>query len=242
MTVLTKTVNENMVFYDAALTHRWYDAIGPDVFKLELKAPIAVQAANSLANMKTTLAGASTIADAPDVAGGGILITCVVGADNNGVNNHTVNEPLTFQYKYPAYFGIRFKTDDATQSTLWAGMGMADDDWHGGAPNDYVAFNKEDGATGVSFQVATGGTATTLAGIHTLADDTYVTLEMYFDGTNFNVYVNGSYAGAIAYTNANVPDSGEELAPTIECLTGDAGQVLWNIQWARWIQIQNATA
>lgn len=241
MTVASRTVNDQLVYHDATNSWRWLDALGPDVFKLELKAPVALQAADSLAAFKTTLAGGSTIADAPDIAGGAILIT-TAGADNNGVNLHTISEPLTFQYRYPAYFGIRLQTNDADQSVLWAGMGMADDDWHGSVPNDYCAFYKADEGTDVAFAVSKDGAATSLAGVATLADNQAVTLEMYFDGTTFYAYADGVLKGSIAYTNANVPSDGEELAPTIEFLTGEGNAATCTIQWARWIQVQREGA
>lgn len=235
----TKTVNDNLVYYDNAYPHRWLDAIGPDVYKIELKAPIALQAANSLAAWKTTLVNASTIADAPDIAGGAFIIT-TAGAEHDGVNIHPVSEPFSFAAKWPFYFGVKLQSNDVTESVLWAGVGLADDNWDTGAPNDYVAFYKADAAATVNFQIAKNGTATSLESIATMATSTDITLECYFDGTAFYAYVNGVLAGSIAYSNANVPSDGEELTPTLDYTTGEANATTCTVKWLRAIQIQNS--
>lgn len=233
----TKTVNDQLVYYDYAHSNRWLDAFGPSVYKVELKAPLALQAANSLAAWKTTLVNASTIADAPDIAGGAFIIT-TAGAEHDGVNIHTVSEPFTFQYKWPCYFGVKLQSNDVTESVLWAGLGLADDNWDTGAPNDYVAFYKADAAATVNFQVAMNGASTSLESVATMVANTDVTLEFYFDGAAFYVYVDGVLAGSIAATNANVPDDGEELAPTLDFTTGEANAATCTVKWLRAIQIQ----
>lgn len=234
----TKTVNDNLVYYDNAYAHRWLDAIGPDVCKIELKAPLALQAANSLAAWKTTLVNASTIADTPDIAGGAFIIT-TAGAEHDGVNIHPVSEPFSFAAKWPMYFGVKLQMSNATETVFWAGLGLADDNWDTGAPNDYVAFYKADAGTTCNFQIAKNGAATTLESVHTFVAATDVTLEFYFDGTAFYVYVNGALAGSVAYSNANVPSDGEELTPTLDFTTGSGDARTCTVKWLRAIQIQN---
>lgn len=231
------TVRNALVLRDRELPHRWYKAFGANVTDIELRSPIALQAANSLAAWKTTLVNSSTIADTPDIAGGAFLITSDT-ADNDGVNLHTISEPFTFASAWPFYFGVKLQSNDVTQSELWAGVGLADDDWNGGAPNDYVAFYKADAAATVNFQIAKDGAATSLESIATMVTSTDITLECYFDGTTFYAYVDGVLAGSIAATNANVPDDGEELAPTLEFTTGETNAATCTVKWLRAIQVQ----
>lgn len=233
----TKTVNDNLVYYDYALSHRWLDAFGPDVAKVELRAPLALQAANSLAAWKTTLVNLSTIADTAGVAGGAFTIT-TAGADNDGVNIHPITEPFYCALAWPLYFGIKFRISEATQSELWAGLGTADDDWNTAAPNDYIVFTKADGSTSCSFSVAKDGSASTVEGVHTFVDATDVTLEFYYDGTNVYAYVNGVLAATVAASNAAFPDD-EHMTPHFEFTTGAAAAETSQVAWIRTIQVQH---
>lgn len=232
----TKTVNDQLVYYDYAHPWRWLDAVGPSVFKVELKAPLALQAANSLAAWKTTLVNASSIADAADVAGGAFIIT-TAGAEHDGVNVHTVCEPFYFAQKWPAYFGVKLQISNATETVLWAGLGLADDNWDTGAPNDYIAFYKADAGTTANFQIAKNGSSTSLESVHTFVAATDVTLEWYYDGTTVYAYVNGVEAGSIAASNANFSND-EPLAPTLDFTTGSGDARTCTVKWLRAIQIQ----
>lgn len=237
MAVLTsKTVNDQLVYHDAALPNRWLDAVGPSVVKVELRAPIALQAANSLAAWKTTLVNASAIADTAGVPGGAFTIT-TAGADNDGVNIHPVSEPFRCAAAWPLYFGARFQVSEATQSELWVGLGTADDDWNGGAPNDYIVFTKADGSASCSFAVAKNGTASTVEGVHTFVDATDVTLEFFFDGVNVYAYVNGVLAATVAVSNAAFPND-EDMTPHFEFTTGAVAVETCQIAWLRAIQVQ----
>jgi len=232
----TKTVNDQLVYHDNAYAWRWLDAFGPNVAKVELRAPLALQAANSLAAWKTTLVNASAIADTAGVAGGAFTIT-TANADNDGVNIHPITEPFRCALAWPLYLGAKFQISEATQSELWVGLGTADDDWNGGAPNDYIAFTKADGSAICGFAVAKNGTAATVAGVHTFVDATDVTLEFYYDGSNVYAYVNGVLAATVAVSNASFPND-EDLTPHFEFTTGAVAVETCQIAWLRAIQIQ----
>jgi len=231
------TVRNALVLRDAQSTHRWYNAIGANTVNVELRAPIALQAASSLAAWKTTLVNASTIADTAGVAGGAFTIT-TAGADNDGVNLHPITEPFYCAAAWPLYFGAKFQISEATQSEVWAGIGTADDQWSSaGAPNDYIAFTKVDGSAICGFSVAKDGTASTVAGVHTFVDATDVTLEFYFDGTNVYAYVNGVLAATVAVSNTSFPND-EHMTPHFEFTTGDAAVETCQVAWIRAIQVQ----
>jgi hypothetical protein len=233
----TKTVNDNLVYYDNAYPHRWLDAFGPNVAKVELRAPLALQAASSLAAWKTSVVNGSTIADVAGVAGGAFLIT-TDSADNDGVNIHPITEPFYCAAAWPLYFGAKFQISEKTQSELWVGLGTADDDWNTAAPDDYIVFTKADGSTSCGFSVAKNGAASTVEGVHTFVDATDVTLEFYYDGTNVYAYVNGVLAATVAASNAAFPDD-EHMTPHFEFTTGDTAAETSQVAWIRAIQIQN---
>lgn len=232
----SKTVNDQLVYYDYALANRWLDAFGPSVAKVELRSPIALQAANSLAAWKTTLVNASAIADTAGVAGGAFTIT-TAGADNDGVNVHTISEPFYLAAKWPFYFGIKFQISDATQSELWAGLGTVDDDWNGGAPDDYIAFTKADGSTSCSFAMSKNTAVSAVEGVHTFVAATDVTLEFFYDGENVYAYVNGVLAATVAASNASFPND-EHMAPHFEFTTGEVAAKTCRVMWLRAIQVQ----
>lgn len=233
----TKTVNGQLVYYDEAYPNRWLDAFGPDVCKMELRAPIALQAANSLAAWKVSLVNASTIADTPDIAGGAFIITSAA-AEHDGVNFHTISEPFYCAQKWPLYFGVKLQTNDADQSVLWAGVGSADDNWDTGAPNDYIAFYKADESGSVAFSVNKNGTASTVEGLGTMVDNTDMTLEFFYDGSNVYAYVNGALAATVADSNVSFPDD-ETLAPTLDFTTGEGNAATCTVKWLRAIQVQS---
>lgn len=240
-TLAQKTVNDQLVFYDSAYGWRWLDAFGPNVAKFLqdfVQCPFA--AADSPADFDVTLVegggGETTIALVDGATGGELLIT-TDAAEHDGANLHAHGEAFYFASAWPAYFGIRLKVSDSDESVLWAGLGLSDTNWDTGAPDDYIAFYSADAAATVNFQVAQDGTATSLEGVHTLVDNTYVTLEWYYDGTTVYAYVNGVLVGSIAASNANFPND-EYLTPTIDFTTGEGNAATCTVDWIRAIQIQ----
>jgi hypothetical protein len=126
-------------------------------------------------------------------------------------------------YKYEAGkqigFHIRFKTNDATQSDIVAGLQLTDT-----TPldvTDGVFFLKEDGAATISFIVEKDSTQSTLTLPNSLADDTFMTLGFIYDPKDqkFHVYQNNVLAGTVVSTNA--PDD-EELALSFGIQNGAA--------------------
>jgi len=234
----TKTVNDQLVYYDASCSWRWLDAFGPNVVKfIEEGVATPYAAANSLAHMTTTLVNLSTIANAAGATGGALLIT-TAAAEHDGVNLQAVGEAFYFASAWPCYFGTKLQMSHATESVLWAGMGLTDTNWDTGAPNDYIAFYKADGGITCDFVISQAGAATTTAAVHSFVAATDVILEWYYDGVNVYAYVNGTLAATVAVSNANFPNT-EYLTPTIDFTTGSGNARTCQIDWIRAIQIQN---
>ncbi|RQW79241.1 MAG: hypothetical protein EHM79_20830 [Geobacter sp.] len=239
-TLASKTVNGQLVYYDAAYPHRWLDARGPDVVKwLEEGQATPYAAANNLAGCTSTIveagAGDTTIANVAGATGGQILIT-TAAADNDGANIQLNGESFYFASKWPAYFGIRFKSDEATQDDFLFGWCITDTDLLG-AMTDGIYFRKVDGATSVAFVAEKGSVEAAVAGVQTFTANTFYVYEIVFDGDYVTAYIDGTLVASIAATNLSFPNT-EYLTPSLHYLSGEAPVNTATIDWIRAIQIQ----
>ena len=140
-----------------------------------------------------------------------------------GDNDHDFFQLVKEGFKYEAGkqigFHIRFKTNDATQSDIVAGLQLTDT-----TPldvTDGIFFLKADGAATISFVVEKDSTQSTLTLPNSLADDTFMTLGFIYDPRDqkFHVYQNNVLAGTVVSTNA--PDN-EELTVSFGIQNGAA--------------------
>jgi hypothetical protein len=238
--VNTGNVRGQFVFFDNAFAHRWLDAFGPNVVKVvEEFQKTPFDAADTPGGCTVTLAetgaGDTTLALAAGANGGELLIT-TDAADNDGANIQYRGEAFSFASAWPAYFGIRLKVSEATQSDLLAGLCITDTDLLGGL-SDGVYFRKVDGSTAISFVLEKNSVETEIASVHALAADTYLVLEFAYDGTDVRAYVNGSQVAQVPATNANFCND-EFLTPSLHFLTGAAAAITCNVDWIRAIQMQ----
>jgi hypothetical protein len=236
----SKTVNGQLVYYDAAYPHRWLDARGPDVVKwLEEGVATPWAAANYLACCTTTIvelgAGDTTVANVAGATGGEILIS-PAAADTDGANIQLNGESFYFASKWPAYFGIRFKSDEATQDDFLFGWCITDTDLLG-AVADGIFFRKVDGATSVAFVCAKGSVEAAVTGVQTFTANTYYVYEIVYDGSYVTAYIDGVLVASIAATNLSFPNT-EYLTPSLHYLSGEAPLNTATIDWIRAIQLQ----
>jgi len=136
--------------------------------------------------------------------------------------------------KYPCYFGARSKVNDADESDAFLGLSLLDTSVLAAADTD-IGFRVVDGTAAITF-VIEKDTAETIVSLATLADDTYVTVEFYYDGDLVTYYLNGVEVGSVATTVDNMPDD-EHMTATLAYLTGDASANTMTVDWARWFQI-----
>ena len=138
-------------------------------------------------------------------------------------NDHDFFQLVKEGYKYETgkqlAFNMRFKTSDATQSDIVAGLQLTDT-----TPldvTDGIFFLKSDGATTVTFIVEKDSTQSTLDLPNALADDTFMTIGFLYDPKDqkFHVFQNNVLAGTVVSTNA--PDD-EELALSFGIQNGAA--------------------
>lgn len=138
-----------------------------------------------------------------DVVGGALLLTNS-GADNDSVFLNLLVEPFQWASDKEMWFAARFKMDDVTQSDFVMGLQISDT-----TPLDVpdgIFFLGIDEQATIDFLIEKDNTATTLADVVTLVDDTEVELAFHYDGLGtFNVYADDALIGSTTVLT-NAPD------------------------------------
>lgn len=239
-------INGNLVFYQSNYMQRWLDVMGPAVVKVVDEFQFGNYAiAAGDGSPQTRQGWLNTYVEAgaggdhtealTDGADGGVLLITTDDGEDDGVNKQAIGEAFNFSLtnKWPAYFGIRFKVSDATQSDWVAGFCLTDTTLTAGM-DDGMYFRSADGSAVVSAVLEKNTTETT-GTVHTAANNTYYIYEIVFDGTSVDFYLNGTAITRLATTN--IPDD-EWLTPSFEYLTGAAGVDTVSIDWIRAFQLQ----
>ena len=167
----------------------------------------------------TTEDGTGSATEALADGDGGILLVTNAAGDNDHDFFQLVKEGFKYESGKQLAFQIRFKTNDATQSDIVAGLQLTDT-----TPldvTDGIFFLKSDGAATISFIVEKDSTQSTLTLPNSLADDTFMTLGFVYDPKDqkFHVFQNNVLAGTVVSTN--VPDN-EELTVSFGIQNGAA--------------------
>ena len=167
----------------------------------------------------TTEDGTGSATEALTDVDGGILLVTNAAGDNDHDFFQLVKEGFKYESGKQLAFHVRFKTNDATQSDIVAGLQLTDT-----TPldvTDGIFFLKSDGAATISFIVEKDSTQSTLTLPNSLADDTFMTLGFVYDPKDqkFHVYQNNVLAGTVVSTNA--PDN-EELTVSFGIQNGAA--------------------
>jgi hypothetical protein len=149
---------------------------------------------------------------------GGLLLITNTAADNDLVALQKKGESFTFTSGKKLSFEARFKVSDATQSDLVMGLQVTDTTPLAVANGVY--FIKNDGAATVDLVLAKASTLTTNSAVATMADDTYITLGFFYDGSNLYYFVNGALAGSSVTTN--IPASTTTLTVSFALQNGEA--------------------
>lgn len=162
----------------------------------------------------------------------GNLVITNAAADNDvnslqyrDVASGQVAEHWKFVSGKPMGFGCRFKVSDATQSDLLIGLHITATAPITTPPTDGIFFRKDDGDRLIDFVGRKNDTASTVTGVlgvnGYLTDDTFTTLEWWYDGVSslITAYQDGVPFGAIPLTNV-VDD--EELVISFAHQNGEA--------------------
>lgn len=142
----------------------------------------------------------------------GILVITNAAADDDenflqlrDVASGQVAEHWLYEATKRMFFEARFKVSDATQSDFIMGLQITDTSPL--AVSDGVYFRKDDGDDDLDFIVMGTSVSTgSPTNIHTVVDDTYMTLSWMYNGDgNFAAYVDGVMVGGV--DNDNPPAS-----------------------------------
>ena len=203
--------------------------VGTDSTLGKLKAPAPHKYHQYFNDFDTYLASDWTITTTEDGTGsasealadgdGGVLLVTNAAGDNDHDFFQLVKEGFKFESGTQIGFHVRFKTNDATQTDIVAGLQLTDT-----TPldvTDGIFFLKSDGAATISFIVEKDSTQSTLTLPNSLADDTFMTLGFIYDPKDqkFHVFQNNVLAGTVVSTNA--PDD-EELTLSFGIQNGAA--------------------
>lgn len=144
----------------------------------------------------------------------------------SGATNAATVETWKFVANKPLWFKARFKISDATQSDLVMGLQITDTTPL--AVTDGVYFLKADGSTTLNLLVTKNSTSTTTAAT-TLADDTYVSVGFYYNGSDaIQIFVNDVRVGSSVTTNL-VDD--EELTISFGIQNGEAAAKVLSLDY-----------
>ena len=203
--------------------------VGTDSTLGKLKAPAPHKYHQYFNDFDTYLASDWTITTTEDGTGsasealadgdGGVLLVTNAAGDNDHDFFQLVKEGFKFESGKQIGFHVRFKTNDATQTDIVAGLQLTDT-----TPldvTDGIFFLKSDGAATISFIVEKDSTQSTLTLPNSLADDTFMTLGFVYEPKDqkFHVFQNNVLAGTVVSTN--VPDN-EELTVSFGIQNGAA--------------------
>ena len=203
--------------------------VGTDSTLGKLKAPAPHKYHTYFNDFDTYLASDWTITTTEDGTGsatealadgdGGLLLVTNAAGDNDHDFFQLVKEGYKYEAGKQLAFHMRFKTNDATQTDIVAGLQLTDT-----SPldvTDGIFFLKADGAATISFIVEKNSTQSTLTLPNSLADDTFMTLGFVYDPKDqkFHVFQNDVLAGTVVSPNA--PDD-EELTVSFGIQNGAA--------------------
>ena len=167
----------------------------------------------------TTEDGTGSATEALADGDGGVLLVTNAAGDNDNDFFQLVKEGFKYESGKQIGFHIRFKTNDATQSDIVAGLQLTDT-----TPldvTDGVFFLKSDGAATISFIVEKDSTSTDTTAIHTMEDDTFVTASFFVDPDRAAVYYSINNGVPVKVANTNLPDD-EELTISFGIQNGEA--------------------
>ena len=176
----------------------------------------------------TTEAGSGNASEAITSQAGGALLLTNDDADNDLDFLQLKGESFKLSTSKKAYFSARFKVSDATESDFVIGLQITDTTPL--ATTDGVFFIKDDGDTNLDFIVEKDSTSTDTTAIHTMEDDTFVTVTWFIDPDASKVFYSVNNAAPVSVVNTNLPDD-EELTVSFGIQNGAAAAKTMTIDY-----------
>lgn len=154
-----------------------------------------------------TQAGATQALTAGD---GGLLLLTNTTADDDQNTIAKTPAAFTMEATKKAAFRARFKINEVTQSDFIVGLVVVDTALPSAGRTDGIYFSSDDGDANLDFTVRTNATtgANNATAIATLANDTFLTVDWFYDGAGTVFYgVNGVLLGRLSASSTYLPDA-----------------------------------
>ena len=174
---------------------------------------------NTYASVDWTVTATGSTTQALTAGDGGLLLVTNSAALNDVCSLQKLPAAFAFTAGKKVFFRVKFQVNDATASTVIVGVQNTNTDPT--TATDGIYFSKAASSTSVSLTSRYDATphSTTVTGVATMANATYIELGFYWDGVSTLAYeVNGSVIGSIK--NAYVPDT--VVTPTLYIKNGAA--------------------
>jgi len=163
-------------------------------------------------------AGTGTSAITVPDADGGLARITTAANDNDGIYAEWISETFLLESGKKTWMKCRISVGDAAQSDWLVGLHSTDTTPHD-ATMRYI-FESVDGSAAVYFNNDNNTTDSDSATVHTMADDTFVTLAAYYDGgTTIQLFANDVLVTTM--TSITVPAA--EMAVGFGYINGAAG-------------------
>lgn len=162
----------------------------------------------------------TSVAIATDADGGAIVMSSQATTDDSGTSIQEVQQTRSLSSGKRAWFKARFKSSDADQQQIFVGLSVAF------ATNpeavlsaaDRIGFQVDDGNASIICKSEKNSTESSTDSGVDLADDTYVTVGFYWDGSSTaKFFVNDAL---VATHTSNNPDD-VQLGVALFQLSGD---------------------
>lgn len=158
--------------------------------------------------LTTVELGAGSATEALTSGDGGLLLVTNDAADNDADFFQSNIDSFLMASGKKAFFAMRFKVSDATQSDFVMGLQITDT-----TPldaTDGIYFQKDDGDTQLDVYVRKDATtgSTSQTNIHTVVTDTFLTVAWAYDGNDEVIfYVDGAVKARLVATSTFLPDA-----------------------------------
>ncbi len=148
---------------------------------------------------------------------GGVYLLTNGTADNGYTNIQLKSESFIPTSNKTIFCEGRIKVSDATQSDVFFGLSVTDNDIDADGTTNGIYFRKDDGDTNWDFATMASSSKSEETGIAT-ADTSYIKLGFKVNGTSsIDYWVNDSQQGSF---DTNIPAT--EMAPSIQIQNGEA--------------------
>lgn len=183
--------------------------------------------------------GTTAISDS--LAGGVVVLTSDTAENDfdfmqltkdDGTND---SETFLFATGKKAWFKIRLKFEVVADCESVFGLHIVNTDPRNAAPSDGIYFNTDDGVDEVDLIIAKDSIVTRVGGVHTMVDDTFVSLGYYWDGIDTVHYFVDDVEKGSVYINDNLPDD-EYLAVSWGLESGSGAEIMYVDYIGAWME------